>query len=68
MADSFDGIMVRAMTAVTSRSHTVRTRSDAIPCMVQQFTAFAQCIRIMEECTLEDLCIAKGSVEVPMLN
>ncbi|KAK0435773.1 hypothetical protein EV421DRAFT_2022396 [Armillaria borealis] len=68
LADSFDGITVRSMSAVTGKSRAVRTRNDAIQFIVRRFIAFAHRIRVMEECGLEALCVAGGILKIPMLN
>ncbi|KAK0448218.1 hypothetical protein EV421DRAFT_1733344 [Armillaria borealis] len=68
LADLFDGITVRSMSAVTGKSHAVRTRNDAIQFIVRCFIAFAHRIRVMEEHGLEALCVAGGILKIPMLN
>ncbi|KAK0431623.1 hypothetical protein EV421DRAFT_2024460 [Armillaria borealis] len=55
LADSFDGITMRSMSAVTGKSRAVRMRNDAIQFIVRHFIAFTHRIRVMEECGLEAL-------------
>ncbi len=68
LSDSFDGITLRAMVAVTGKTRSVCTRKDAIGFIVKKFRSLSYGISIMEDSELKTMCRERGIVDIPMVN
>lgn len=68
LSDSFNGITLRAMVAVTGNPCSVCTCKDAIGSIVKQFHLLSYGIRIMEDCELKEMCREHGIVDILMVN